>query len=100
MKQHLALALVFSTPLALAAGCSYDYRPSTGRSSTSQAIVNGSQTTVGAHPWQVAIEDTSGFQFCGGSVIDAGWVLTAQHCMEGESASGVLVAAGITRLSQ
>src|SRR4051812_44979678 len=66
-------------------------------SAKSNAIVGGTSTTIGARPFQVALESKSegDFFFCGGSVIDAEWVLTAQHCMEGpETASDLQVVAG------
>jgi len=47
-------------------------------------IVNGERATVGEHPWQVALfydlEDPYGSHFCGGSLIDDRWVISAAHC--------------------
>jgi secreted trypsin-like serine protease len=62
-------------------------------------IVGGANTTVGAHPWQIALTTNSGFQFCGGSILNASWVITAQHCVTGGNAD-MRVVAGITRVSQ
>jgi secreted trypsin-like serine protease len=39
-------------------------------------IVNGEEVPVGAYPFMVQLVDVG----CGGSVIDAHWVLTAAHC--------------------
>ncbi|MCB0211676.1 MAG: trypsin-like serine protease [Anaerolineae bacterium] len=49
-------------------------------------IVGGQVADPGEYPWQVAIIDASSTnpyngQFCGGSLIDAEWVLTASHCV-------------------
>lgn len=62
-------------------------------------VVGGQDTTIAEHPWQIALTTNSAFQFCGGSILDASWVLTAQHCVTGGDAD-MRVVAGITRISQ
>ena len=64
-----------------------------------EEIVGGDDTTIAQHPWQIALTSNSGFQFCGGSIVNESWVLTAQHCVDGGSAD-MRVVAGITRVSQ
>ncbi len=59
-----------------------------GLGSARRQIVGGRPSTITENPWQVSLQDDSGNHFCGGSVIDASWVLTAQHCVNEE---GVLV---------
>src|SRR5262245_9386410 len=63
-------------------------------------IVGGSATTVEQNPWQISLQTSSGSHFCGGSIVAADWVLTANHCVEGSSASSMRIVAGITRRSQ
>lgn len=65
-----------------------------------QGIVGGSSASILQHPWQVSLQSSFGSPFCGGSVIQREWVLTANHCVEGSSASSLRVVAGVTRLSQ
>uniref|UniRef100_A0A8C7AWA0 Chymotrypsin like n=3 Tax=Neovison vison TaxID=452646 RepID=A0A8C7AWA0_NEOVI len=48
--------------------------------SSSQRIVNGENAVPGSWPWQVSLQDRSGFHFCGGSLISQSWVVTAAHC--------------------
>ena len=53
---------------------------------SSDRIVGGQPATVGEYPWQVALVDSSSYsplsgQYCGGSLVDSEWVLTAAHCV-------------------
>ncbi|KAJ1081823.1 hypothetical protein NDU88_001997 [Pleurodeles waltl] len=43
-------------------------------------IVNGETAVPGSWPWQVSLQDGSGFHFCGASLISQYWVVTAAHC--------------------
>jgi secreted trypsin-like serine protease len=48
-----------------------------------EMIVGGTAAPEGKYPWQVRLystmDDTVGF--CGGSIIDSQWILTAGHCL-------------------
>jgi secreted trypsin-like serine protease len=44
-------------------------------------IVGGTDADIAAFPHQVSLQ-IDGSHFCGGSVLDANWVLTAQHCVK------------------
>jgi secreted trypsin-like serine protease len=57
-------------------------------------IVGGEAASTGAWPWQVAVYRRAmkngrplgaGFLFCGGSLVNSKWVLTAAHCFDPES---------------
>ncbi|XP_062287869.1 chymotrypsin B-like [Scomber scombrus] len=43
-------------------------------------IVNGEEARPHSWPWQVSLQTTNGFHFCGGSLINESWVVTAAHC--------------------
>ncbi|XP_073434713.1 chymotrypsin B-like [Dendrobates tinctorius] len=43
-------------------------------------IVNGEESVPGSWPWQVSLQDNTGWHYCGGSLINSNWVVTAAHC--------------------
>ena len=52
-------------------------------------IVGGTVANAGDAPWQVALTSRAGTdvysaQFCGGTLINSDWVLTAAHCTAGQ----------------
>ncbi|MGB5976020.1 MAG: trypsin-like serine protease, partial [Cyclobacteriaceae bacterium] len=65
------------------------------------AIVGGSNADIANYPYQVALQTTSGQQFCGGTIICDTWIVTAAHCLQGSSgnAANIQILAGTTRLS-
>ncbi|XP_050497871.1 trypsin-like isoform X2 [Diabrotica virgifera virgifera] len=60
-------------------------------------IFGGSETSIEKHPWMVSLQHSSLGHFCGGSLINYDTILTAAHCIIGDSASFHLVA-GTSRL--
>eukprot|EP00062_Callorhinchus_milii_P005437 gi/632944860/ref/XP_007887731.1/ PREDICTED: chymotrypsin A-like [Callorhinchus milii] len=48
-------------------------------------IVNGEDAVSGSWPWQISLQDYSGWHFCGGSLLNENWVVTAAHCGVGQS---------------
>ncbi|MGI5379187.1 S1 family peptidase [Streptomyces sp. CA-251387] len=61
-----------------------------------QPIVGGTTTTTTAYPFMMQITDASQNQFCGGTLVSATKVVTAAHCMVGETTSSVRVVGGRT----
>ena len=48
-------------------------------------VVGGTEAAIGAFPWQAGLVQPRGTRtFCGGSVINNRYVLTAAHCTEGD----------------
>jgi secreted trypsin-like serine protease len=64
-----------------------------------QPIVGGTTTTTTAYPFMMQITDASQNQFCGGTLVAANKVVTAAHCVVGETTSSVRVVGGRTYLN-
>lgn len=54
-------------------------------------IVGGHEAVKNSWPWQVQLRTTSGFPFCGGSLVDPSWVVTATHCVTDSTPSSVKI---------
>ncbi|KAF5903773.1 mast cell tryptase-like, partial [Clarias magur] len=52
-----------------------------GQAPLNTKIVGGKDATPGSWPWQVSFQ-TQGSHFCGGSLINQDWILSAAHCFE------------------
>ncbi|XP_034195404.2 chymotrypsin-2-like [Osmia lignaria lignaria] len=63
-------------------------------------IVNGEDAKEGEIPYQVSLQNKdSSFHFCGGSVLNENYVITAAHCVESKTAVGIKVIAGTINLT-
>ncbi|MFD8914835.1 S1 family peptidase [Streptomyces sp. NPDC059575] len=88
-----------ATLVATAAAAATALIASPSASAAPQPIVGGTTTTASAYPYVMQITDASGSQFCGGTLVAAKKVVTAAHCMVGESTSSVRVVGGRTYLN-
>lgn len=99
-----ALALALAGVLFVAGHAAAQAPPMGPAAPADPDIIGGREATPGAWPWQVALltramNDPYLAQFCGGTIIDPEWVLTAAHCLEDISADRVDVLVGAHRLS-
>ncbi|XP_077165509.1 coagulation factor IX [Paroedura picta] len=51
-------------------------------SGTKIRVVGGQNSKKGEVPWQVYVLDSEQKGFCGGSIINENWIVTAAHCIE------------------
>ncbi|XP_011706676.1 PREDICTED: trypsin-1-like [Wasmannia auropunctata] len=64
-------------------------------------IVNGKDAKEGEIPYQVSIQrKNSNFHFCGGSILNDKYVITAAHCVEHEYLKNIKVVAATINLNQ
>ncbi|MCK6550783.1 trypsin-like serine protease [Myxococcota bacterium] len=90
--------LLWAGVVVLAARCGGE--APTSEIEATDEIVGGTTTTIATHPWQISLQDTDGYHFCGGSIVADAWIVTAAHCVDGSAASDLRVLAGATRLSR
>ncbi|XP_073698306.1 trypsin-2 [Garra rufa] len=81
MKFNTALSVAGTILLNIAGSlCQLD---ECGQAPLNNKIVGGQDATAGSWPWQVSIQSTrTGGHFCGGSLINKDWVLSAAHCFQ------------------
>ncbi|XP_043515642.1 chymotrypsin-2-like [Frieseomelitta varia] len=64
-------------------------------------IVNGENAKEGEIPYQVSLQNKdSSFHFCGGSVLNENYVITAAHCTVGKTPGSIKVVAGTINLTK
>ncbi|RXN39251.1 chymotrypsin-like protease CTRL-1 [Labeo rohita] len=96
MKINTALIVAGAILLNIAGSlCQLDV---CGQAPLNNKIVGGDNATAGSWPWQVSIQSVKfGAHFCGGSLINKDWVLSAAHCFQGPvclAAAGSKLAGG------
>ncbi|XP_012272593.1 chymotrypsin-1 [Orussus abietinus] len=62
-------------------------------------IVGGSDAEDGAYPYQVSLR-LKNRHFCGGSILNERWILTAAHCLSGFNESKISVVVGTNTLDE
>jgi secreted trypsin-like serine protease len=84
---------------AAAAATALIAAPSASASAAPLPVIGGTATTTTAYPFMMQLTDSTGDQFCGGTLVAPKKVVTAAHCVAGESAGGVRVVGGRTYLN-
>ncbi|KAL4703150.1 hypothetical protein ACJJTC_016751 [Scirpophaga incertulas] len=64
----------------------------------SSRIVGGQDAPEGAYPYQVSLR-SFGSHFCGGSILNSKWILTAAHCTINKSVNSIQVVVGTNSLT-
>ena len=96
--KHLKLPLLLASILSTGAVASDNLKLTHKQKLTLPRIIGGVDAPTGEFPWMASIQ-SQGQHFCGGSVIDTNWILTAAHCLEGESADNIKVRVNFTQLN-
>ncbi|XP_037083662.1 trypsin-like [Pollicipes pollicipes] len=73
---------------------------SCGVANRASRVVGGVETEVNEYPWQAGLVSPGGTRtWCGGSLINDRYVVTAAHCTSGNTASQIQVLLGDHRIS-
>ncbi|GJQ80496.1 hypothetical protein Trydic_g12388 [Trypoxylus dichotomus] len=98
---RLVFALVYSStvaPATLDALTTQSFGDQEIDRAASFRILRGTIAENGAYPFMASLRRLPNEHFCGGSIINSLWVLTAAHCMSGETFSRIKVVVGTNML--
>jgi len=84
---------------ALAVGCGGTVDNEGPAVRNDQPVIGGSNATPGQWPWQAQLSVPGYSHWCGGSLLNRNWVLTAAHCAVGKSKTDFTVRLGLYQRS-
>lgn len=62
-------------------------------------IVGGTNAGIGQFPYQVSLRSASNVHFCGGSIYNNRWVISAAHCTIGKTPAATRVVVGTIHIA-
>ncbi|XDV13476.1 hypothetical protein PO909_001870 [Leuciscus waleckii] len=95
MRMTLCQAVCVSVAILLNIAGSLCQLDVCGQAPRNTKIVGGENAVAGSWPWQASLRQISnGRHFCGGSLINKDWVLSAAHCFKSITGSNVKIYLG------
>jgi secreted trypsin-like serine protease len=67
--------------------------------SSEHSVIGGSEANLGEWPWQAQLAVPGYSHWCGGSLLNEEWVVTAAHCVQGRLAANFTVRMGAHQIS-
>jgi secreted trypsin-like serine protease len=77
-KKRIVLSLLGSALFITAAGCLEQEQLAT----QSEPVIGGQTANAGEYPWQAQLSAPGFAHWCGGSLVNDRWVVTAAHCAD------------------
>ncbi|KAL6257051.1 hypothetical protein P5V15_011986 [Pogonomyrmex californicus] len=63
-------------------------------------IINGEDVNPGEIPYQISLQSRNNVHFCGGSILNENFAITAAHCVEGKTPADMKIIAGTINLNR
>ncbi|XP_055850507.1 chymotrypsin-1-like [Episyrphus balteatus] len=94
MQVTRLLLLLVAAILLTAAKSHQESQPIFPPQFTKERIVGGEEAAPGLAPYQVSLQTLKGQHFCGGTIIDEKWIITASHCVISQTPDKIKILTG------